>query len=76
MRVGIPIYDGVDVLDLTGGYEMFRWAGFDNELLAERAGLIVGNGGLTIKVDKAFNPADDYDLLSGCRAAVPTGCRN
>ncbi len=25
MIIGIPVYDGVDLLDVTGPYEMFKW---------------------------------------------------
>ena len=34
MIIGIPVYDQVDLLDVTGPYEMFRWAKFEIELVA------------------------------------------
>jgi hypothetical protein len=34
MLIGIPIYGGVDLLDVTGPYEMFSWA----DLGVQRAG--------------------------------------
>ena len=33
--VGIPVYDGVDMLDVVGPYEMFSWAGLTVRLVAE-----------------------------------------
>ena len=26
MIIGMPVYDGVDMLDVTGPFEMFDWA--------------------------------------------------
>jgi putative intracellular protease/amidase len=26
MTIGIPVYQGVDLFDMTGPYEMFKWA--------------------------------------------------
>src|SRR5471030_1044833 len=63
MQVIMPVYEGFDVLDLTGAYEMFRWAGFTNVLAAEHCGLVVGNGGLTIQVDNDFSYAGKSDIL-------------
>jgi len=36
--IGIPVYDKVDMLDVTGPYEMFDWAGYEIDLLAEHKG--------------------------------------
>ncbi|MEI9887213.1 MAG: DJ-1/PfpI family protein [Rhizomicrobium sp.] len=63
MQVVIPIYEGFDVLDVTGAYEMFRWAGFTNILAAENTGLVTGNGGLTVRVDTSFAAAGRSDIL-------------
>ena len=38
MIIGIPVYNDVDMLDVAGPYEMFRWANLDVELVAERPG--------------------------------------
>jgi putative intracellular protease/amidase len=32
MKLGIPIYDGVNLLDVSGPLEMFYWAGRSNDL--------------------------------------------
>ena len=63
MRIGIPVYDGVDVLDVTGPYELFGWAGLDIELVAQTPGLIRCRGGLAIQVDLGFTGASAYDVL-------------
>ena len=63
MSIGIPVYDGVDVLDVTGPYELFGWAGLDIELVAQKPGLIRCRGGLVIQVDVGFTGASPYDVL-------------
>lgn len=64
MRIGIPVYDGFDILDVTGPWEMFRWAGFEQELVAQTPGLITCNGGMKVQVDQGFgDPAEPYDAL-------------
>ena len=39
MKIGIPVYDGVDMLDVAGPFEMFDWAEFDVEIVAAKPGL-------------------------------------
>ena len=34
MNICIPVYDDVDLLDVTGPYEMFTWGGLTVELVA------------------------------------------
>ena len=34
MILGIPVYDGVDVLDVTGPFELLNWAGFDVRIVS------------------------------------------
>jgi cyclohexyl-isocyanide hydratase len=64
MRIGIPVYDHVDMLDVTGPFEMFGWAGFDVDLLAEKPGMkrFRGNG-FAFEVTKGFADARKYDAL-------------
>jgi putative intracellular protease/amidase len=64
MRIGIPVYSGFDILDVTGPWEMFRWAGFEQELVAQTPGPITCFGGLQVKVDKSFADAKaPYDAI-------------
>jgi putative intracellular protease/amidase len=42
MRLGIPVYEGVDLLDVAGPYEMFKWVnlskGLESVILSEDGG--------------------------------------
>lgn len=63
MIIGIPVYDDVDLLDVTGPFEMFRWANLDVELVAEHPGSIRFRRGFKFEVTKGFADAADYDVL-------------
>jgi transcriptional regulator GlxA family with amidase domain len=63
MRIGIPVYDQVDMLDVTGPYELFIWAGYKIELVAERPGPLTFRKGFTFEVAQSFNKAGTYDVL-------------
>ena len=43
MLIGMPVYEGVDLLDVTGPYEMFGWADLEVRLFAEAPGRICRN---------------------------------
>jgi putative intracellular protease/amidase len=45
-----PVYDDVDLLDVTGPFEMFRWAGLDVLVVDEKSGPVVCNGGSTLQI--------------------------
>jgi putative intracellular protease/amidase len=59
----IPLYEGVDVLDVTGPFEMFRWAKIEVRLVARAPGPIACNGGLTLQVDTGFGDAPVCEAL-------------
>lgn len=63
MLIGIPVYEGVDLLDVTGPYEMFTWAKLDVRLFAETPGLVTCNGGLEIQARCSFAEAPAFDVL-------------
>ncbi|MEA2906306.1 MAG: hypothetical protein QOI12_3693 [Alphaproteobacteria bacterium] len=64
MKIGIPVYDEVDMLDVTGPFEMFDWAEFEVELLAERSGLKrFRSRGFTFEVAKTFADGPRYDAV-------------
>lgn len=64
MKIGIPIYDQVDMLDVTGPFEMFDWAEFDVELIAETSGLKrFRSRGFAFDVSKTFADAPRYDAV-------------
>jgi transcriptional regulator GlxA family with amidase domain len=62
--IGIPVYDNVDMLDVTGPFEMFDWAGFEIDLLAEQKGMKkFRNKGFCFEVTKSFADAQAYDAI-------------
>jgi len=64
MIIGIPVYDQVDMLDVTGPFEMFDWAGFEIDLLAEQPGKKrFRSRGFAFDVEKGFQDARDYDAV-------------
>jgi transcriptional regulator GlxA family with amidase domain len=63
MLVGMPMYDGVDMLDVTGPYEMFSWAGLNVQLCAKQPGLVTCRGGLCVHVATPFVDAARFDVL-------------
>jgi transcriptional regulator GlxA family with amidase domain len=63
MRVGMPVYPGVDVLDVAGPWEMLSWAKFDITITAQQKGRIVCRGGFLIEADTSFAEAPPFDIL-------------
>lgn len=63
MIIGIPVYDDVDMLDVTGPFEMFAWANIQVELIAEKPGMIRFRKGFCFLVEKGFKDAAKYDAL-------------
>ena len=59
----IPVYEGVDLLDVAGPTEMFLWAKLETCLVAEVPGHVVCNGGVTLKVDTGFADAPQAKVL-------------
>jgi transcriptional regulator GlxA family with amidase domain len=63
MIIGIPVYDGVDALDVVGPFEMFHWAGYDVRLVAEKPGAIATFTGPVFQVKASFAQAGAFDVL-------------
>ena len=64
MRIGIPVYDEVDLLDVCGAFEMFDWAGYDIDLLAVEPGMKrFRSKGFPYSVTKGFADAGQYDAI-------------
>jgi cyclohexyl-isocyanide hydratase len=66
MIIGIPVYQQVDLLDVAGPHEMFKWMSkpvADVRLIAETAGDIVTRDGLTLKAPFAFCDINTVDVL-------------
>src|SRR6516225_4581848 len=63
MIIGVPVYDGVDLLDMSGPFEMFHWAGFEIDLLAEAPGLKATGSGFQFSAPRRFAEARAYDAI-------------
>lgn len=63
LLVGMPVYEAVDMLDVTGPYEMLSWAGIDVELVAAKKGMYCFRNGFRFEVTKSFAKASRYDVL-------------
>ena len=53
-RVLIPVYQRFDLLDVCGPSEMFSWAGYTVDLVAEVPGQVVANNGFVFEVPNGF----------------------
>ncbi|MFL5284549.1 MAG: hypothetical protein ACJ8AW_27070 [Rhodopila sp.] len=71
MSGGIPIYEGVDLLDVFGSHEMFSWAELDVRVFAQNPGLVTCRGGLSLGVTTSFDDAPAFDVL-WVPAEIPT----
>lgn len=63
MRIGMPVYDMVDLLDVAGPFEMFSWAGFDITVMAPEKGRVSCRGGFAIHADASYADAPRVDIL-------------
>ena len=65
MIIGMPVYPGVDLLDVTGPYEILSWMSIpvQIELVAKEAGDITTRNGFTFKACKSFDNASKFDVL-------------
>jgi cyclohexyl-isocyanide hydratase len=67
MIIGIPVYQDVDLLDVTGPKEIFSWMGKDVtvEIIADKANKksIKSRDGLIFTAPKTFEDASKLDVL-------------
>src|SRR4051812_18628275 len=63
MKIVMPVYEDVDMLDVCGPYEMFRWAGFDVQLVAEVPGAVRFNRGFTFNAANGLGDASECDAM-------------
>ena len=67
MRLGIPVYEGVDLLDVAGPAEMFYWAGKDQPLetliLSEDGGPVTAMNGIRFEVQASFADVPALDVV-------------
>lgn len=68
MKLGIPVYDGVDLLDVTGPLEMFYWTNDDNNqletvLISADGNSVTSVSGVTFQAQKSFVEVPALDVL-------------
>jgi putative intracellular protease/amidase len=67
MKLGIPVYEGVDLLDVAGPYEMFKWVdpskGLDTVILSEDGGPVTSVNGLRFEAHSSFAKSPALDVL-------------
>jgi cyclohexyl-isocyanide hydratase len=64
MKIVMPVYEDVEMLDVCGPYEMFRWAdGIEVDLVAEVPGAVRFNGGFSFEVPQGLGAAVPCDAL-------------
>jgi putative intracellular protease/amidase len=63
MRIVIPVYDQADMLDVCGPCEMFHWAKFQVDLVAEEPGEVRFNSGLVFQVSAGLGEPRPADAL-------------
>ncbi|MGY2049071.1 hypothetical protein [Methylobacterium sp. JK268] len=81
MLIGIPVYEGVDLLDVTGPLEMFGWLasnGVDAQVRVLGATIdeVTTRDGFRFRPHDAFGAVPHLDVLwsCGCPAARRRPC--
>ena len=57
LRIVIPVYDQVDLLDVAGVYEMVSWTGIGVDVVAAEPGLVSARAGFAFEAPKSFAEA-------------------
>ena len=67
MKLGIPVYQGVDLLDVAGPWEMFNWVdkakGLETVILTEDGGPVTTMNGITFNAHASFADTPALDIL-------------
>ncbi|RYD16420.1 MAG: DJ-1/PfpI family protein [Lysobacteraceae bacterium] len=63
VRVGIVLFDGVQIIDFAGPYEVFGQAGFGVTTLSHDGKPVTTAMGLRVTPDAAFDAAPAFDVL-------------
>ena len=67
MKLGIPVYEGVDLLDVAGPYEMFKWVdrkkGLEPVIISEHGGPVTTLNGLRFEAQANFCETRRLDVL-------------
>jgi cyclohexyl-isocyanide hydratase len=67
MKLGIPVYEGVDLLDVMGPYEMFCWIdaskGLKTVIVSEHGGPVTSLNGVRFEAHASFAQTPALDVL-------------
>jgi transcriptional regulator GlxA family with amidase domain len=68
MKLGIPIYEGVNLLDVAGPLEMFYWAGQNDDdlqtvLISEDGRAVTSINGVRFEAQASFSQTPALDIL-------------
>lgn len=68
MIIGMPVYDGVDLLDVMGPHEMFKWADspqspIEVRLVSETRRNVTTRDGVTFRPNCSARQAGQFDVL-------------
>jgi hypothetical protein len=67
MKLGIPVYEGVDLLDVAGPYEMFKWVdrekGLEALILSEDGRPVTSGNGVRFEAHSSFAATPTLDVL-------------
>lgn len=67
MKLGIPVYEGVDLLDVTGPYEMFKWVdpakALEAIILSADGGPVTTMNGIRFEAHASFAATPLLDVL-------------
>jgi putative intracellular protease/amidase len=61
--IAIPVYNGVDLIDVAAPYEIFKWMGAQVYLVAENQLAVKTGDDLEITPHKTFDMVPEVDLL-------------
>jgi len=63
LQVAILVFDGVQIIDYTGPYEVFGQANYQVHLVSKTKGRIVTSMGMKVETDYGFEDCPDVDVL-------------
>jgi transcriptional regulator GlxA family with amidase domain len=67
MKLGIPVYNGVNLLDVAGPYEMFNWVekdkGLETVILSDGGGPVKTMNGVRFEAHASFAATPALDVL-------------
>lgn len=67
MKLGIPVYEGVDLLDVTGPYEMFGWVdsskGLETVIVSSDGGEVTSGNGVRFNAHASFAEVPALDVV-------------